>query len=386
MQQSKPYVNRSQHAVANRNGIKVILKILFKTIANEKYRDINYGRLVNRISEYNIGDCFIDLLYLCGFQKNNAHLQLGTEHIQKAKFVHDQLSQFLNKPSIDSFITIQEATKRIKHILSHNDSVRNTFNELVLAGITEEEAIESIYTVIKGICVIDTATTSGLLFGDYSVIRRALMEKMKNPISMYPLVGADIGLFGAKAMEPELQVMVRQLISHELHKYYPAKYEDELSNSLPQYIDKLFHHICSKKKVIRLNWERMNIELATDLLTFGYQGYLFLKPLLFLPGAQMVNLDVVCGLFPNLRLIVLQALSSVSRQCLDHILDFVRRRNRSGICTLEYIILIFSNAIDNPNKEYAEVKKLESLFFNNGWRITMKFVQQDYTHKVSIIW
>eukprot|EP01083_Nonionella_stella_P183154 661066_1 len=146
MQQSKPYVNRSQHAVANRNGIKVILKILFKTIANEKYRDINYGRLVNRISEYNIGDCFIDLLYLCGFQKNNAHLQLGTEHIQKAKFVHDQLSQFLNKPSIDSFITIQEATKRIKHILSHNDSVRNTFNELVLAGITEEEAIESIYT------------------------------------------------------------------------------------------------------------------------------------------------------------------------------------------------------------------------------------------------
>eukprot|EP01083_Nonionella_stella_P183153 661065_1 len=124
MQQSKPYVNRSQHAVANRNGIKVILKILFKTIANEKYRDINYGRLVNRISEYNI----------------------GTEHIQKAKFVHDQLSQFLNKPSIDSFITIQEATKRIKHILSHNDSVRNTFNELVLAGITEEEAIESIYT------------------------------------------------------------------------------------------------------------------------------------------------------------------------------------------------------------------------------------------------
>eukprot|EP01084_Bolivina_argentea_P296912 511438_1 len=71
----------------------------------------------------------------------------------------------------------------------------------------------------------------------------------------------------------------------------------------------------------------MNTAITQTYQVGGYQGYLFLRHLFCVDDCQMVNLDFITLLFPNVKYIFVTAMSTISSQCLDHILKYLSTIN-----------------------------------------------------------
>eukprot|EP01084_Bolivina_argentea_P010506 19566_1 len=198
---------------------------------------------------------------------------------------------------------------------------------------------------IKAISVLDTMT-SGILFND----NKNIYDKLLKVNHWNPL------LVGATELDANCRDILIQLVKNEL--------KIELYSNVPQYIERLFHHICVNKLCANISWETMNINISKKF-KLGYIGYLFMRSMFCLPKQQCVNLCFINALYPNLQLLYLADLLFTDEEMLNHILRFVNN-NKS---TIKHIYLYLQKGVSKYNSVYELVMKYKTQFAFSGANI-----------------
>eukprot|EP01084_Bolivina_argentea_P114578 203947_1 len=184
---------------------------------------------------------------------------------------------------------------------------------------------------IKSIGIIDSFTVGGFYSNDDGTIKKKFFSraaKERNPARL-----------GAVPIDVRHQYVTLKLIKHELGR---GKFQ-----KLEPYIQQLFHNVCVKKKKFIIDMQSMQIDIVDNMhdAQGDYCGYAFLKHLFCEEPFEMIKLDVVTRLFPNLKYISVLKLSSISTECLDAILKYLSANKDTNV---SYFILKVHSAGNNP--------------------------------------
>eukprot|EP01084_Bolivina_argentea_P210057 357670_1 len=198
---------------------------------------------------------------------------------------------------------------------------------------------------VKGITIIDSVT-SGLAFQNDTIqqkfvnnqeeINRKMVSRIRSAVesntvdftNVYLSIFRD--LVGHKHIPPKLKYITIRLIKHQLGKSdstYPK------IENIPQYVDQLLHNICIKNKLCAIRWKQLIYE-GTNYQHGGHQTYLFLQSLLCRMEYPMINLQLFSLLFPNLSMIYLEDMPTISKRSLEYVLNCISTN------TLQYIKVI----------------------------------------------
>eukprot|EP01083_Nonionella_stella_P088865 247908_1 len=168
--------------------------------------------------------------------------------------------------------------------------------------------------------------------------------------------------YGAQGIHPKIQRVTNALIEHELNRSNPDDYG---RCDMHSYIERLLHNICIKKNALHINWTLMNAKIINKY-DKGYQGYLFLKERFCLRDMEMINLDVIYLLFPNVKSIRLFEISGVTTSALEHMGQFVLNKASQSLggITLE----LKQNAQPVTNAVItAQISLYQNQLMGKGW-------------------
>eukprot|EP01084_Bolivina_argentea_P188877 324995_1 len=200
--------------------------------------------------------------------------------------------------------------------------------------------------------------TCGRLFQPNTDVMKRIGEIQKK----YSVVDVE-KINNIHPIDPILKVCTLQLIKHELHRYDSNKYSQ--MENIDSYTEGLFHFMCIKKTLLQIDWTLMSIETIFDAkISFkcGYNGFLFLKSLFFKNDMEMVDLELILLLFPNVSLILLIMNSvMVSKDCFDYVLGFLKEDNCKKLETLAFECKLDNNWL---------ISKYKNEFQSVGWDFT----------------
>eukprot|EP01084_Bolivina_argentea_P157930 275176_1 len=172
--------------------------------------------------------------------------------------------------------------------------------------------------------------------------------------------------FGGRPISVGQKYVVIKIIKHQLNKYDDTKYNK--FKQMPKYVDELFHHICLQKRVADVIWPGMQIEMTNIEFDAGYCGYSFLKQLFC--NKDFLDLNCIASLYPNLRVIGVFDLASISPFLLDIVWNFFQTNEKTKIVNIQLRLC-------NDSKYVPDVKTLEKLlsksvikFRQNGFKVT----------------
>eukprot|EP01084_Bolivina_argentea_P010978 20506_1 len=159
--------------------------------------------------------------------------------------------------------------------------------------------------------VVDTKhfVTAIRLIEEMCTGRSTDLEKLA--IWLYKKKGSettDVKKLGLKPLGENMKQTVKELIRHELHRNGVKEYNASEAK-LDVYIDGLMHSVCSQKQEITISLKCFDVDQYEQLCPQGgYIGYSFLKNMFGehpISQARMLNLDILCLLFPNVERILI---------------------------------------------------------------------------------
>eukprot|EP01083_Nonionella_stella_P055604 146579_1 len=169
---------------------------------------------------------------------------------------------------------------------------------------------------------------------DFNVQRKLMLKYINNYNKIFTSNPAE---FGAQELPLHLKKLTIQLIKHQLNKVHPDKYR-KLEN-IDHYMEQCLHKQCLNVEVVCIKWKSMHVALTNTLQRgpseAGYQGYSFMQRLFCLRDYQMIDLDVITALYPNITDFTLEEMSLVSPCCLDYIYQFLSSRNKTKLKKIE---------------------------------------------------
>eukprot|EP01083_Nonionella_stella_P073289 198072_1 len=183
-------------------------------------------------------------------------------------------------------------------------------NALIVSNITNIVSNTHSRRYINAIQIIHQ-----VIQGDaYCADRNVLEQYLASSISPLFFGTCEANLVkGAKPIDKDLQNAVHKVI------------EDELQHKTMEYHQRMFHHVCAEKRLIMMDMELMQIDVCdtSKPRLNGYQGFRFLHHRFCLPKMEMINLQFISALFPNVTDIKIDEMSVITDACVQYILQLV---------------------------------------------------------------
>eukprot|EP01084_Bolivina_argentea_P248354 415400_1 len=191
----------------------------------------------------------------------------------------------------------------------------------------------------------------------------------------------DLELLGAKPIDPRLKIITLQLMKHELHRYEPGKYKK--MKNIDKYTEELLHFMCSKTSAVMINLNIMSVEIIDGYNKNGYNGYLFLKSLFFKKDLEIIDLEFIFLLLPNVRVVKLKNCTSIDY--FDYILDVLtkieQKEKYKSLCLLKLFFYEKSKVIIN-----GIIDRYYTAFQNIGWLLKRDTEQRLVGKKIETGW
>eukprot|EP01083_Nonionella_stella_P173839 600850_1 len=190
--------------------------------------------------------------------------------------------------------------------------------ELLFVGGFEPFTVKTIVSPSTGVDYRDYIRSMAVL--DAMTNSRAFSDDQQIFAKIFKITGASLNMnplnVGAMALDDACKTSIEQLIENEFNN----------NGNVDRFVSNLFHHICSNKRRVFVNWDLMNAEVLPKYDRGGYLGYSFLKPMFCGKGVTnrnpRLNFHFLNKLYPNLTWIGYFDLPCLTLHLLNDIFNF----------------------------------------------------------------
>eukprot|EP01083_Nonionella_stella_P247145 857236_1 len=126
------------------------------------------------------------------------------------------------------------------------------------------------------------------------------------------------------------KLLIINLIEMELSRYDKRQKQYRIH----AYVMNLFHNICIKRQQLNISWIHLNQMLLSIVSGMCEQDYLFVKGLFCTDQGTMLNLHVLCTLFPNLTTVCFFDIDTITLQSLRYLLNYLVLDRAQKLCKL----------------------------------------------------
>eukprot|EP01083_Nonionella_stella_P125427 379370_1 len=126
------------------------------------------------------------------------------------------------------------------------------------------------------------------------------------------------------------KLLIINLIEMELSRYDKRQKQYRIH----AYVMNLFHNICIKRQQVNISWIHLNQMLLSIVSGMCEQDYLFVKGLFCTDQGTMLNLHVLCTLFPNLTTVCFFDIDTITLQSLRYLLNYLVLDRAQKLCKL----------------------------------------------------